>query len=171
MKTLKTTLAIILMVLATAVYGQSTKQIAEFNNKPIVEVSINGKKAWALLDTGTDFTIINSGSKKRLSFETYAYKNDKYKVAVIGDQSLQFEVAGKLDLMLGNSRLYGAILSCNMSNVVNSIKDKTGKHISMIIGLNMMKHHNFVIDLGEGTVSVPQQLHVNTDTEGRLSIN
>jgi hypothetical protein len=73
--------------------------------------------------------------------------------------------------MLGNSRLYGAILSCNMNNVVNSIKDKTGKHISMIIGLNMMKHHNFVIDLGEGTVSVPQQLHVNTDTEGRLSIN
>lgn len=144
------------MVLATtlignSVYGQTLAvQQASYKHKPIVEMTINGKKTWVLLDTGSDITILDINTKKAFGFTSY--KKEGFKVPGFGSENNQLHRANNVNLMFGDTRLRCPFYAFDISNIVASIKARTGKRITAIIGTHLMRTYGFVIDMGNDTV-------------------
>lgn len=134
-----------------SVYGQSLAvQQASYKHKPIVEMSINGKKTWVLLDTGSDITILDINTKNEFDFSTT--KKEGYEVPGFGSENNQLHRAYNANLMFGNTQLRCAMYAFDISNIVTSIKERTGKRITAIIGTHLMRTYGFVIDMGNDTV-------------------
>lgn len=155
MKNLSKTLIIILLIM-NASYRMNAQQ-KPISDQLIVQVNLNGKSAWALLDPSTDFTIFNTKEKDDFDFHIFTHSFNNHRVQV-QHESLVFEVVGGADLSLGNVPLYGAKLGCDLSKIIQEIEKKSGKTISLIIGKNMMKHHGFILDLGNNSVTVNKQI-------------
>lgn len=147
---------IINMVLITALFGKATYgqslvvEQASYKHKPIVEMTINNKKTWVLLDTGSDITILNINSKKAYGFTTF--EKEGFKVPGFGSINNQLHRASNVELMFGNTQLRSPIYAFDITNIVRSIEARTGKRITAIIGTHLMRTYGFVIDMGNNNV-------------------
>ncbi|MFQ3212837.1 MAG: hypothetical protein ACJAT1_000212 [Marivirga sp.] len=160
MKVFKTILLVVLIssMSVNMLCAQREQAIVLYKNKPLVEVTINGTKAWALLDANIDFTVFNAEDQDVYGFKNYKYSNDQYRLNMREAQNLNFQVVGDADISIGDESLYGAKLSADISPLVREVSASSGRRISLIIGLNMMKHHGFSIDVCNSTVFIPRQL-------------
>ncbi len=154
---MKTKLRIALLVISSfapsIVHSQDINILeAHYKGKPIIEMSINNKKTWVLLDTGSDFTILNTESKDSYGFSTYLSDESKFKIQGLGTKLNQMYRVRNVVLKFGEKRLLGSMLAYDITNVAKSIHSRTGKMITAIIGTNMMKSYGFIIDMGSGTV-------------------
>ena len=126
---------------------------SHYQSKPIVKMTLNGKKIWALLDTGTESTIIDLNAKEDYGFKTYIIDDPKYLVAGVGANNyLQLHQVRNAYLQYGETQLKRKVYAYNLENVISSIHERTGKKVTAIIGSEMMCAYGFVIDLGEKTV-------------------
>ncbi len=146
---------ITLLVLAGFIYNfgyaqRINVQEARYKHKPIIEMTLNNKKTWVLLDTGTDISILNIKSKDKYGFSTFL-KNE-LKVPGFGSDNNQLHRATNAHLKFGNKQLKNPMFAFDITNIVESIQARTGKRITAIIGTNMMRAYGFVIDMGNGTV-------------------
>ena len=67
------TLTFLYLFFGNVSFGQpNVYHQANYKHKPIVEMTINNTKTWVLLDTGSDITILDIKSKKKLGFSTLA---------------------------------------------------------------------------------------------------
>ncbi|MCB0497489.1 MAG: aspartyl protease family protein [Cyclobacteriaceae bacterium] len=125
-------------------------QQANYTHKPIVEMTINNKKTWVLLDTGSDITILDIKSKKEFGFNTF--EKDGYMVPGFGSENNRLRRATNVNLMFGDVRLRSAMFAFDLTTIAESIENRTGKRITAIIGTNLMRTYGFVIDMGNNSV-------------------
>ena len=128
-------------------------QASHYQSKPIVKMTLNGKKIWALLDTGTEMTILDVNVSDQYDFKTYINTNSKYVVPGVGANNFyQMHQVRNVELKYGDTKLDRKVYAYNLANVVGSIRERTGKKITAIIGSDMMSAYGFVINLGDKTV-------------------
>lgn len=155
MKTRMTLLIIAGLFFNLAAAKAQEKQIkaSHYQSKPIVKMTLNGKKIWALLDTGTASTIIDLNAKKDYGFRTFISSDSEYVVAGVGANNYhQLHQVRNAEILYGETELKRKVFAYNLENIVSSIQERTGKKITAIIGSDMMCAYGFVIDLGEKTV-------------------
>lgn len=149
---------ITLLILASFLFnfGYAQKivdvQKAHYKHKPIIEMTLNNKKTWVLLDTGTDISILNINEKDVYGFTTYLINDSKYMVPGFGSENNHIHQVTKAKLRFGNTQLKKKLYAYDISNITESIKTRTGKNVTAIIGTNIMATYGFVIDMGAKTV-------------------
>ncbi|MEQ9231247.1 MAG: aspartyl protease family protein [Cyclobacteriaceae bacterium] len=157
-----TTKSILLMIASLLTHfliaQTSYNEVARYRGKPIIQMTINEKTAWVLLDTGSDITVLNSDHKEEFGFYTFVRHDDNLIVPGFGSTNNKLERAHHVKVFFGATRLHGSFLAFDISHVSNSIKSRTGKEISAIIGTDLMRKYGFVIDLRNGTASMTQRI-------------
>lgn len=169
MKTRMTLLIIagLFLNLATATAQEMQFKATHYQSKPIVKMTLNGKKIWALLDTGTESTIIDLNAKEDYGFRTYVNPSSEYTVAGVGPNNYhQLQPVKDADLLYGETQLKRKVYAYNLKNIVSSIHERTGKKITVIIGSDMMAAYGFVIDLGNKTVELHSKKDKKNFAEG-----
>lgn len=129
-----------------------TVEMLNRSGQPIVSVEVNGKEAFFLVDTGSDITCIEKGYAKRFGFK---YRKSPSRQIITGINSMgstHFTVYGA-ELRMCNVRLYTKIKALDIKQIIESIYWDTGVRITGIIGSDIMKQYNFVIDYRKQKVS------------------
>lgn len=128
---------------------------AKYRGKPIIQMMLNGQKTWVLLDTGSDFTVLDTTVKDKYQFNIVRSGDASLKVPGFGSTNNQLTPAVNVKIEFGEVKLRGPIFAFDLSPVAKSIQRRTGKRISGIIGTRMMSTYGFVIDMRNGTASIP----------------
>lgn len=166
MRALKITALIMLLSAASIGLTQDLTSVeTKFIEKPIVEMTLNGKKIWALLDTGSEYTILNIKTKNRFKYDSYMLDRAKYKMQGLGTELNHMYTIRRARITFNDIKLEGNILAYDLSNIVYSIKKGTGKTITAIIGTKMMRHHGFVIDMSTDRVVMSEVPAVTSTSE------
>lgn len=146
---------LISVLIAGNVMSQNGEEfMIKYYHQPIVKMTLNGKKMWVLLDTGSGITVLNSKSKKSFKFNTILRTGDQYSVSGFGSDKNQLQNVSQAKLVFGDTHLKQAMYAFDITNISESIFNKTGKRITAIAGTNLMKKYGFTIDLGSGTVKM-----------------
>ncbi|MEO9854181.1 MAG: retropepsin-like aspartic protease [Reichenbachiella sp.] len=127
---------------------------AKYRGKPIIQMMLNGQKTWVLLDTGSDFTVLDTKVKDKYEFHILSSNDASLKVPGFGSTGNQLAPASHVKLEFGEVRLRGPVFAFDLSAVAKSIQRRTGKRIAGIIGTRMMSTYGFVIDMRSGTASI-----------------
>ncbi|MBU2912464.1 MULTISPECIES: aspartyl protease family protein [Reichenbachiella] len=152
----------ILVAACTLGHGQNHQTMkTRYYEKPIVEMTLNGKKTWVLLDTGSDITVFNLKSKDRYDFHAHQDFNQQIKVAGFGSRHNQLHQVTNARLYFGEMQLKSDFYAYDITNIVSSIRARTGKHVTAILGTNLMRQYGFVIDMGTNTVSIEYKVKKN----------
>jgi len=139
--------------LAMAQAPYQPQEASHYQSKPIVKMTLNGKKIWALLDTGTDITLLDINAWHDYGFKTFVNPDKKFVIPGVGANNFyQLHQVRGAELAYGDTKLARKVYAYNLDNVVGSIRERTGKKITAIIGSDMMCAYGFVIDLGNKTV-------------------
>lgn len=126
--------------------GLTVFQMDTSCNLCIIEGSINGKKAYFLLDTGAGLTTFDTNQSKYFGFsciesdqEIGSFSNEKTKIQ---------EAVGIRSLKINGLEVTGGInYASNMYNLVTHVQQCSHKTISGIIGVPIIKRFNLVIDV------------------------
>lgn len=116
---------------------------------PVVKLTLNGKPAYFLLDTGANETILDASDSKVYKFVQLAYG----KVGVgIGGYSVSVFVDSAM-IRADNALLKGDYTAQDLSEVFSGYEKMTGRNLVGIIGNDIMKGHNVIIDYSKMTVT------------------
>ncbi len=147
-----TTLSILLLFLTSAflVEGQMRKKLEIYNlqAKPIVEAKINGIKAYFLVDTGSDVTIVNKKAAKKFNFGLVEHNDPNLSIAAFGNNPHALLKVSGVKLTFDSNTIRSKVYAFDINNIVRSIYTKTRVKISGIIGSDIMKKYAFNIDYG-----------------------
>lgn len=172
---MKTRFTLLILTAFISNFGYAQKvtnvQKAHYKHKPIVEMTLNNKKVWVLLDTGTDISILNIDSKDKYGFTTFVSASSKYKVPGFGSVNNQLHQVRNCELRFGSTLLKRRVYAFDINNITKSIKARTGKQITAIIGTNMMADYGFVIDMGTKTVVMKRKEKNNKALVAVSSVN
>lgn len=150
------TLFMILSLIFNVTYAQELNVIeARYFDKPIIQMTINDKKAWVLLDTGSGVTILNSRVKDEFGFMIIDNSSNELNVPGFGSTENRLRRAAKARIKFGGVSLRGIIYAFDFSSITKSIQKRTGKKISAIIGTKMMRKYGFVLDMSKGSAYMP----------------
>lgn len=157
MKTIIVSILIIGLI-TTLSHGQQVDTLSiKYYGKPIIQMNLNGKKAWVLLDTGSEISVLNTKSKDKYKFNIYEdYESPT--VAGFGSTHNYLYHVMNAKLYFGNVELKSTFYAYNFCNIVNSIRARTGKTITAIIGTKVMQSYGFIIDLGNNRVSMAYKM-------------
>ncbi len=125
--------------------SQDFIEINSLEDKPIVRGEINGRKAYFLLDTGSDLTVLH---ERRAAYYKFKIKRMiyPYKVSGISGKLEKVHRAGNIYLILGDLPITSAYFTYDLSGIISSIYRKTSVKISGIIGSDLMLRYGFIID-------------------------
>jgi len=151
--------------------------IIKGHKQPIVAGTINGKKAYFLLDTGSALTILHRGHAKFFKFDHVNHVGKKQKIYGFDGSVQDLQNVYNAEIMLGGCKVVYPLVCYNMYQIVDVIKSKTGIAISGIIGADIMRMYSFLIDLhadevivigrsakkpeGKSIASQLEQIHLN----------
>lgn len=116
-------------------------------HQPIVKGTMNGKKAYFLLDTGSDITLLNIGDAKKYGFE-YRNRSDlrDYQLSGLGKSTTELLGIYNIDLQLGSQKIKDIFIAYDISNIIYSLSSSASVEINGIIGSKALRRHGFVID-------------------------
>lgn len=115
-------------------------------DKTIIKGDLNGKKAFFLVDTGSDLSIINSAHLDRFKLkEQEIYGGSREAIGFNGETAAVKKVANA-NLLIGETLNHSSFYSLDLSKLCKSIEAKTHVTISGIIGADLLKKYNCVID-------------------------
>lgn len=139
--------------------AQETIKMVKAKGKPIVIGELNGKKAFFLVDTGSDITIINLIDAKRYKLKYRETILKGYKLSgLTSAYSGDILIADNVDLYLGTKKLDGCYKLIDLSNLVNSMSKSARISINGIIGSDLMRKYKFLIDYNTKEISFSSQL-------------
>ncbi|MEO0333315.1 MAG: retropepsin-like aspartic protease [Bacteroidota bacterium] len=122
-------------------------EVAIMRDQPIVQGKINGKKAYLLLDTGADVSIIHCNDAKRYGFSCHTRTSLKgFQLAGLGSSVKGLVGVYDMDLQLGSQTIRANYIALDLSGIIRSLNTGTSVKISGIIGSEALKRHGFVID-------------------------
>jgi len=71
MKKIVLSLLLISLIITFSHAQQIDTLIAKYYGKPVIKMTLNGKKTWVLLDTGSEITVLNTRSKDKFEFNIF----------------------------------------------------------------------------------------------------
>lgn len=127
--------------------------IAKFvtDKRPIIEVTINGRKAYMLVDTGASIGVIDS-----LRLDEYGVGMGSSlggTVTGVGGSQEEVRHTKNCTVDVGGVKMY-QFVTFNLSSVSDSIERETGIKISGIIGTTQIKMSEMKIDLDNGYIKI-----------------
>ena len=152
----------IIWFVGCTILAQQTIKIIKMKDQPIVVGKLNGKKAYFLVDTGADITILHLKDANRYKFN---YRKPLYDYNISGLDSRtkhEVSVANNVNLYLGASKMEGCYKVYNLSNIIESIGNSTGIWINGIIGSDLMKRYHFLIDYGRQEIRFTEVISKKT---------
>ena len=129
-------------------------EIVDLKSKPIIKGHLNGKKAYFLLDTGSDLSFLNSQDEKNYAFKIDRKAKNHIQFAGISGNMYGVKKVEMAKLRLGTQMILARYMSYDMQNIVDSFEKRTGKKISGIIGSDIMKNYGFKIDYEKRLVGI-----------------
>lgn len=145
----------LMLVTHSLTYAQYIEEkTTKYQGKPIVAMELNGKRIWVLLDTGSDINVLDSRTTRKYQFKAIKLYKKEVQVNGFGSISHTLMEAKNVNLYFEDVQMKARFHAYDLSSVVNSIRERTGKNISGIIGIDLMRSYGFVIDLGNKTVSM-----------------
>ena len=156
---LKCKLVVLLAMLPVSLFSQD-KIYFESDNRPIVEVIINGVRTSMLVDTGSSLNIIDVnqlidlGIKKRFKMSSAN--------AVFGNTTMWQLL--ECDVRLQGFNVY-QFAATDIEMVVHSIEHNTGIKIAGILGTPAIKELGMVIDLSRGIVTINKNSETTVSTD------
>lgn len=152
--TMKTTIASLTLLCFISLSAQQVENIRIRSvSKTIIKGELNGKKAFFLVDTGSDLSFINSGQLYKFQLkEKEIYGNSKEAIGFNGETAAIKKVANA-NLIIGENFAHSSFYSINLNELTKSIEAKTNIKISGIIGADILKKYNCVIDYNQRQVT------------------
>lgn len=162
-------LATTALLVLTAAVSEGELELIYVKGKPVVEGTLNGKKAYFLLDTGSSKTILDREMLRNYGFKLCQGVNTQM-VAIGGKSSSLKPVNGhSANIILGDYGLFTSIWCCNLGQVLRSLNDKAPGRIVGIIGADIMRTYGFQIDYANNKVWISAR-KVNENTRQRYQI-
>ena len=147
-------IGILIICLICASRTQAQVQIeTRYKDRPIIQMTLNEKKIWVLLDTGSSMSLLNIRAAGVYGFQA-SFADEAVHATGFGSQRNELAEVCGARLYYHDVRLHGQFFAYDISNIVTSIHQNTGKKISAILGTDMMRRYEFVIDMGNRTVSM-----------------
>ena len=122
---------------------------SESDKRIIVSGTINGKKAYMLVDTGASCGLLDKSAVKEYKLAVNKHRT----INLVGAGGAFTAYVSNTPFILGNTPLYQFVVS-DISDVVNSIKRQTGIEIAGIIGLSQMKMMGMAIDTDDNYIEI-----------------
>lgn len=129
-------------------------EIVNLESKPIIKGFLNGKKAFFLLDTGSDLSFLNSESETDYDFKINRNTQSHIQFAGMGGRIYGVRKVDMAKLRLGTQLIYARYMSYDMQNIVDAFEKRTGKKICGIIGSDIMRNYGFKIDYEKRQVGI-----------------
>lgn len=146
-------LYVFLFLLMTSCHPQQKIVKKRFDVKrdwPVVLLTLNGKPAYFLLDTGANETLLDASDSKAYSFVQLPYG----RMGVgIGGYSISSYVDGANITVEKGGLLKGDYTAQDLSRVFSGYETLTGRNLVGIIGNDILKGHNVIIDYSNMTVT------------------
>lgn len=130
--------------------GDNKIDIVSFQKLPIVEVDLNGKPAYFILDTGGSISVLDENQEKDYGFFV---EDDDQEAAGYGGVG-KFKKALLVNLVLGGVRFDTDYKAQDLSAIVRAMKNGEGIKITGIIGSDIMKPNAFILNFSDHTVSL-----------------
>lgn len=164
---MKASLLLSLLLCSLFTFGQDVEHIKMVSyNKPIVKVELNGKKAYFLLDTGSDISIINSKDLKKYDLEEMkVYTEGARAISFNGNISSVMKVKSAL-VSLADNFDHTSFFSMDLSSLSDVIESKTSVRISGILGADLLLKYHCIIDYSQRQITM-----VNGRTKRRVASN
>lgn len=121
------------------------------NKRPIIEVTINKKKAYMLIDTGASIGVIDKHQLTYYNIERGKALNTTI-VGVGGNQENIYYIKN-CNVDISGIKLY-QFVTFDISSVRDSIESETDIKISGIIGTTQIKMSEMKIDLDNGYIKI-----------------
>jgi hypothetical protein len=146
---MKALLILLLLVETLAAYTQEHRvvKIKSLQSKPIVEVTLNGKKAYFIIDTGADISVINAAVAEKYGFETVKDYSG-YTAKGISNHDEKFMKVKNALVLLDSVQMRTEFFAFDMEHLAKSIEERTTYRVVGIIGADLLVRYGFVIDYG-----------------------
>ncbi len=121
------------------------------DSRIIIELEINNKKCFVLIDTGSSVSILDIQKTKIFDYD----KNGKYPNPIIGvNNSVQYMYYVKnASVKIGKISTFQFVVG-NISNIRDIIKNETGYEICGIIGYHTIKEVGLILNPLENIVYI-----------------
>ena len=101
--------------------AQETIKMVRVKGQPIIVGELNGKKAYFLVDTGSDITLLNAKDANRYKFKYGRSVIKGHKLSGFGSQHTgDILVAYNVDLYLGTRKMEVGCRVFDLTNIVDS---------------------------------------------------
>lgn len=140
-------LILIFLFIGQTMLAQEAMKMVKVKGQPIIVGNLNGKKAYFLVDTGSDVTFLNLKDAYRYKFKYAKTVIPGYQLSGLtsrhGEEMLE---AYNVDLYLGRRKIEAKYRVFDLTNIIESIGASTGVWINGIIGSDVMRRYKFFID-------------------------
>lgn len=136
-----------------SLFGQETIKLKTLKSKPVIEARLNGRIAYFLLDTGSDITILHMKGHKKFKFQYYL-RRGQHLANSLSNKNLDLHEGYDVHLTIGARQIKAKFFVYDMSTVVETIYKTSNLKICGIIGSDVMRSYNFVIDYGQRQITV-----------------
>jgi hypothetical protein len=133
--------------------NDSTAVVVKFisaNKIPVVEGTINGKLAYFIVDSGASLSVLDINQDRKFSFDSYPINEE---AEGYGGAAKFYQVLG-VSVKVGGKYLHNQFRSQNLSNIVEIIRQNEGVYISGILGSDVWKDLDAVIDYKARTIAI-----------------
>ena len=117
--------------------------------RPLIEVSVNGKKCAMLIDTGSSINILCTSKLIRYGVDKNLAKN--YTKTISGVRDVY--TINKIDVAV-KGRAVSLFYSVDIDAVCKSMEAETGIEVVGILGTPAIKELGMIIDLSRGIVTI-----------------
>ena len=145
---MKTILICILLVIASNLYAQND-YILKCYDRPIIEVTVNDKEVFMLIDTGSSLNVVDFSQLEDLEIKRRFKIGD---VMCIAGGSVLWQIF-QVPILVKN-RQVTQFISSDLTVIRESILQSTGIKIAGILGTPAIKELKMVIDLSRGIVTI-----------------
>ena len=120
------------------------------NNLPFVKVTINGKEALMLLDTGSSSSLIDINQLKNYGLTAMFIIGSTF--GGIGGSSPMSDVTNLNKITIGKQEYSANFLATDLRGVRNLIRDGVNVEITGILGSDFFEYHKAIIDYNRNTL-------------------
>ena len=146
---MKKLISLLLFVfIALSVYAQNDHLMLT-RTRPLIEVSVNGKKCAMLIDTGSSINILCTSKLSRYGVDKNLAKN--YTKTISGVREVY--TINKIDVSV-KGRAVSLFYSVDIDAVCKSMEAETGIEVVGILGTPAIKELGMIIDLSGGIVTI-----------------
>lgn len=129
--------------------AQRTLKMNSLHLQPIVVGKINGVRARFLVDSGSDVTLLNAADSEKYTFRVRRIFEENYLLTGLkAEHAHELLVARRIVLNLGGEEMGGTYKVFDLTHISRSFK----MNINGIIGSDLMKKYNFIIDYEAGEI-------------------